>query len=946
MLGIVRVGVVGGGCDAFDHDHDNGHGRARVRGMSRIAATMALGWVLLAGPARADAADAGVAPSAADGGAESADAGTAPKDTAWPGHADYRPIEPAVRAAGALAGDPERMLAAAEQALAGATGRSAALAHVARGLALYRAGRYREAAAAFGAVDRAGVAVADLVTFFEAESRFHAGDYAAAERILRDFERDFPRSTWRHRAAFRLADCLLARRFHGGAIATLRRLLRNYPEFPHRAAAHLAIAHAQVGRGHLEEAAAELRLVLRAWPGEPLTLTARRMLRGLEARGVEAVAPDVEALYEVAVDLRRRKYYDEALQNLQALLTDPRTDDALRRRVRWQIARTLYGMERFEEALTSFAALAADAPDPGHRRAATRWKAHCLERLGRLDDAAATLREAEGPGASSAGTLEDIAWLYLNGAAYRKAAEHFARLADVSGSWERETRWWRAWLAYRLGDYDVAIEAFKRLHATSRRRPDQYAYWLARALARKGEIEAAVDTYRGLIDSAPLSYYAYQSRERLRELGRGDAADRPLVAAPRPGEPDLGEDEGLEDARGSGCAEDDEDRTGCRPEEVAEADPEADPKEPGSGPTAARAAAVDGAADDVAPSEAAVATTAIEPSIAPGDPDGGEALHALARGWGALFPDLVVADELAALGERRLAAVHLRRVSDELAAFDEAPARRRDPGRWRFVPRPYLDHRSGIDRAEWGRELDDPPPPADPRRARALAAGLPGAFYRSLARAFLAVEDHHYAARRHRVLPGRLRGLPEDEAYRARWASRFPRAYREIVEANAAHYGLDPFLLWALMTVESTYNPYAVSRAGARGLLQVMPHTGGLIADRMAWRNFGPALLFEPEVAVEMGAWYFHQLLTKFNGQLPLAIAGYNAGPHRVAAWLERKGHLPMDEFIEEIPYTEARRYTKRVLRYLVLYRRIYERSSHLQVSQIIDPAFGDNINF
>ena len=77
----------------------------------------------------------------------------------------------------------------------------------------------------------------------------------------------------------------------------------------------------------------------------------------------------------------------------------------------------------------------------------------------------------------------------------------------------------------------------------------------------------------------------------------------------------------------------------------------------------------------------------------------------------------------------------------------------------------------------------------------------------------------------------------------------------------------------------------------------------------MNWRNFGPALLYEPEVAIEMSAWYFHQLLEKFNGQLPLAIAGYNAGPHRVALWLRRKGHLAMDDSLRKSPHRSARLY-------------------------------------
>ena len=64
------------------------------------------------------------------------------------------------------------------------------------------------------------------------------------------------------------------------------------------------------------------------------------------------------------------------------------------------------------------------------------------------------------------------------------------------------------------------------------------------------------------------------------------------------------------------------------------------------------------------------------------------------------------------------------------------------------------------------------------------------------------------------------------------------------------------------------------------------------------------------------------------------------------AAWLAVKGHLAMDEFIEEIPYSEARAYTKNVLKYLALYRRIYRGSAGRWIDQVIDPNFENNINF
>jgi len=148
------------------------------------------------------------------------------------------------------------------------------------------------------------------------------------------------------------------------------------------------------------------------------------------------------------------------------------------------------------------------------------------------------------------------------------------------------------------------------------------------------------------------------------------------------------------------------------------------------------------------------------------------------------------------------------------------------------------------------------------------------------------------------------------------------------------------------MTVESKFNLWAISHADARGLMQVMPQTGALVAGRMSFNHFGTALLYEPEVAVEISVWYVSQLLEKFHGQLPVAIASYNAGPHRGAAWLQVKGHLDMDEFIEEIPYAEARAYTKHVLKYLAVYRRIYQGEAGEWIQQKIDPAFEDNINF
>ena len=97
---------------------------------------------------------------------------------------------------------------------------------------------------------------------------------------------------------------------------------------------------------------------------------------------------------------------------------------------------------------------------------------------------------------------------------------------------------------------------------------------------------------------------------------------------------------------------------------------------------------------------------------------------------------------------------------------------------------------------------------------------------------------------------------------------------------------------------------------------------------------------------MRMSAWYLRQLLDKFNGQLPLAITSYNAGPHRVEKWVQKKSHLPLDEFIEEIPFTEARGYVKKVLKYYALYQKIYLGEHGIWAGNAIDGRVEDNINY
>jgi soluble lytic murein transglycosylase len=83
--------------------------------------------------------------------------------------------------------------------------------------------------------------------------------------------------------------------------------------------------------------------------------------------------------------------------------------------------------------------------------------------------------------------------------------------------------------------------------------------------------------------------------------------------------------------------------------------------------------------------------------------------------------------------------------------------------------------------------------------------------------------------------------------------------------------------------------------------------------------------LFEPQPNVQLGSHYFATQLRDFNGDLALALAAYNAGPRRVAMWRQRWPNLPMDEFVEHIPFRETRQYVKLILRNLIMYEYLYQ---------------------
>ena len=154
------------------------------------------------------------------------------------------------------------------------------------------------------------------------------------------------------------------------------------------------------------------------------------------------------------------------------------------------------------------------------------------------------------------------------------------------------------------------------------------------------------------------------------------------------------------------------------------------------------------------------------------------------------------------------------------------------------------------------------------------------------------------------------------------WLDKRPRAYTELVEQAAEKFGVDPNLLLAVMRVESVYHHRIVSYAGAVGLMQIMPGTGRRIAYHLGEHDFATTELLDPGTNLSYAAWYLASLIKRFDGRVPLAVAAYNGGPHNVRQWMRENGRrMPMDAFLERIPFTQTHRYVRRVLTHYAAYR-------------------------
>ncbi len=166
--------------------------------------------------------------------------------------------------------------------------------------------------------------------------------------------------------------------------------------------------------------------------------------------------------------------------------------------------------------------------------------------------------------------------------------------------------------------------------------------------------------------------------------------------------------------------------------------------------------------------------------------------------------------------------------------------------------------------------------------------------------------------------------LPIAEVPTVYWQLVFPRPYWQQLSTDAQNLGLDPYLVTSLIRQESEFNPGAVSRANAYGLMQLLPSTGKMLARKQGDRHFSTNDLFDPSENLRLGTTYLRENIDRYGGQVEYALAAYNAGDGPVRQWIASGDYKDIPEWVESIPYTETRDYVQSILRNREVYRAVY----------------------
>ena len=155
--------------------------------------------------------------------------------------------------------------------------------------------------------------------------------------------------------------------------------------------------------------------------------------------------------------------------------------------------------------------------------------------------------------------------------------------------------------------------------------------------------------------------------------------------------------------------------------------------------------------------------------------------------------------------------------------------------------------------------------------------------------------------------------------------ARYKLEYRDLIERYSAEQSLDPALVASMIYNESRFNPSAVSRIGARGLMQIMPETGEWLAGKFGEAaDYAPDRLFDANTNLRYGCWYLGFLMRRYDGDMRCSSSAYHAGQGTVDKWLADPNYSSDGKTLDVIGYDSTNTYVNRVLRYYEKYEEIY----------------------
>lgn len=162
--------------------------------------------------------------------------------------------------------------------------------------------------------------------------------------------------------------------------------------------------------------------------------------------------------------------------------------------------------------------------------------------------------------------------------------------------------------------------------------------------------------------------------------------------------------------------------------------------------------------------------------------------------------------------------------------------------------------------------------------------------------------------------------------YNSDWLGKwiYPIRYADDIAISAKNYKVDPYIIAAIIRVETNFNPNKVSKKGAVGLMQLMPNTAEWIVERAGYAAETTNSLHRADVNIEVGAWYLKSLYNQFDNNPIAVLVSYNAGPGNTRKWMDNGTWDGTIENIGQIPFGETRHYVQRVLYYYDKYAELY----------------------